>query len=57
MRAIKKAAVALAHVTVVSLTLHAWHVVTSERMLDAMADVGLDKAADLTLRAAQVEVK
>jgi hypothetical protein len=49
-----KALKTAAHVTLFSLTIHAWHLVTSDRMLDAATDVGLDKAATLMLRAVKV---
>jgi hypothetical protein len=37
------------HVVVFVLTVHVWHMVTSDRFLDAYADVGLDKVADIAL--------
>jgi hypothetical protein len=43
-----------AHVLIFALTVHVWHVVTSDRMLDAMADVGLDKIATVTLQAVKI---
>jgi hypothetical protein len=43
-----------AHVLIFALTVHVWHVVTSDRMLDAVYDVGLDKAATLTLHAVKL---
>jgi hypothetical protein len=50
-----KALKTAAHVTLFSLTIHVWHLATSDRMLDAAADVGLDKVATLALRAARFE--
>lgn len=44
----------VAHVLVFALTVHVWHIATSDRMLDAVADVGLDKAATITLRAVHI---
>jgi hypothetical protein len=38
----KKAVERTIHVLLFSLTIHVWHMVTSDRMLDAYADVGLD---------------
>lgn len=38
------------HVLVFTLTVHVWHLVSSDRMLDAATDVALDKAATVTLR-------
>jgi hypothetical protein len=37
------------HVVIFALTVHVWHLVTSDRMLDAYADVGLDKVATIAL--------
>lgn len=45
----KKELVALLHAAVVSLSLHAYHLATSDRMLDAASDVALDKGADIVL--------
>lgn len=49
----------LVHVLAFSLAMHVYHVATSDRMLDAAADVALDKAADVLLISAHVlgEVK
>ena len=38
-----------AHVVLFALTVHVWHLVTSDRLLDAYADVALDKGADIAL--------
>jgi hypothetical protein len=43
-----------AHVVLFALTVHVWHLVTSDRFLDAYADVGLDKIADITLKISKV---
>lgn len=40
----------LAHIVVFALTVHVWHVVTSDRFLDAYADVAMDKVATVALR-------
>lgn len=45
----KKALIALVHAAVVSLSLHVYHLATSDRMLDAASDVALDKASDIAL--------
>ena len=45
------------HIIVFALTVHVWHIVTSDRMLDAIADVGLDKVADITLIATHIVEK
>lgn len=45
----KKALIALVHAAVVSLSIHAYHLAMSDRMLDAASDVALDKAADIAL--------
>lgn len=37
------------HVVLFALTVHVWHLVTSDRLLDAYADVALDKGADIAL--------
>jgi hypothetical protein len=50
----KKAGAALIHVVIISLTVHVWHFVTSDRMLDAAADVGLDKITTISLRVAHI---
>ena len=42
------------HIIVFALTVHAWHMVTSERMLDAFSDVALDKVADIALVATHI---
>ena len=57
MAKIGKAAKTVAHVTIFSLTVHCWHLVTSDRMMDAIADVGLDKAADIALVTLHVEAR
>jgi hypothetical protein len=44
-----------AHIAAVALALHVWHLATSDRMLDAAADVGLDKAATFALHAAKLK--
>jgi hypothetical protein len=43
-----------AHVVLLALTVHVWHLVTSDRLLDAYADVALDKGADIVLHVSNV---
>jgi hypothetical protein len=43
-----------AHVVIFALTVHVWHLVTSDRLLDAYADVGLDKIADIALHVTHI---
>jgi hypothetical protein len=50
---VKKAA----HILIFAVTVHAWHLVTSDRMLDAAADVGLDKVATIALQAVKLSGK
>jgi hypothetical protein len=45
------------HVIVFVLTVHVWHLVTSDRLLDAYADVALDKGADIVLQVSHVMAK
>jgi hypothetical protein len=49
MSRLHKAAAAVSHILVVSIGLHVYHFATSDRMLDAFADVGLDKITSITL--------
>jgi hypothetical protein len=44
----------LAHVVIFALTVHVWHLVTSDRLLDAYVDVGLDKIADIALHVTHI---
>jgi hypothetical protein len=57
MSRIHKAGAAVAHILIVSLSIHVYHFVTSDRMLDAAADVGLDKIATVTLHAIHVSAE
>ena len=43
-----------AHIALFALTVHLWHTVASDRMLDAYADVGMDKAVTFILRTSHV---
>ena len=43
-----------AHIALFALTVHLWQTVASDRMLDAYADVGMDKAVTLFLRASHI---
>ena len=61
MRAVKTALIRAVHVIVFSVALHIGHALTSvghaigsDRALDAMTDVGLDKAADFGLHVLKV---
>ena len=53
----KKAAAAAIHILIVSTSIHLYHLVTSERMMDAAADVGLDKITTITLKAFKVSAE
>lgn len=42
------------HILVFTLTVHVWHIVASDRMLDAYADVAIDKVATVGLKTIHV---
>jgi hypothetical protein len=46
-----------AHVLIFVFSVHVWHMLGSDRMLDAFADVGLDKVADIVLVASHISEK
>jgi hypothetical protein len=48
----RKTAIAIVHVTVFSFSVHVWHFVRSDTMVDAATDVGLDKIADFVIHGA-----
>lgn len=54
MSRLHKAGAAVAHVLIVSLSIHVYHFVTSDRMLDAATDVALDKVATVSLHIARI---
>ena len=47
----------LVHALIFALTVHVWGMVTSDRMLDAMADVALDKGATIALHLSPLPIK
>lgn len=49
MKRVKRVLVVIVHVITLTIGAHAYHILTSDRMLDAAADVALDKAADIAL--------
>jgi len=51
MSKLHKAAAAIGHILVVSIGLHVYHFVTSDRMIDAATDVAMDKATTVALHA------
>ena len=53
----KKAAAAAGHILIVTLSIHIYHFVTSDRFMDAAADVGLDKITTMTLHVFKVSAE
>jgi hypothetical protein len=51
MSKLHKAAAAIGHILIVSIGLHAYSFVTSDRMIDAATDVALDKVTTIALHA------
>ena len=54
MTRLHKIAAGLGHILIVSISIHVYHFVTSDRMLDAATDVALDKVATITLHVAHI---
>lgn len=53
----KKAAAAAGHILIVTIGLHLYHFIASDRFMDAAADVGLDKITTLTLKTFKVSAE